>query len=296
MTVTRYEASFFSNGNRLAAEIHRPSVVENPLPAVLIAAPQAGVKEQTVRIYAEKIAAKGFVVLTFDHASFGASEGAPRFHENPYSKAEDCRNGVTYLRSLTYVNNEQIHGLGVCSGGGYLAHAVATDRRVKSLATVSAYFDHRGFYHNVIGREGLLDLLFKGNEARERYLATGQIDFLPHAPTEDSEEMPRLFREFYQYYMTERGAKGLYESKFLPWSYETLANFSALDIAANLTPTPLLMIVGTEADSAYESEQMFDAASQPKQLIRIEGANHIGLYDEGEYVDQAVEQIIEFFS
>ena len=56
------------------------------------------------------------------------------------------------------------------------------------------------------------------------------------------------------------------------------------------------MIVGTEADSAYESEQMFDAASQPKQLIRIEGANHIGLYDEDEYVDQAVEQIIEFFS
>ena len=82
MTVTRYEVSFFSNGNRLAAEIHHPSVVENPLPAVLIAAPQAGVKEQTVRIYAEKIAAKGFVVLTFDHASSGASEGAPRFHEN----------------------------------------------------------------------------------------------------------------------------------------------------------------------------------------------------------------------
>lgn len=293
MTIRKKSVYFISNGNRIAAELHQPKEIKHKCPAVIIAAPQAGVKEQTVQIYAEKLAKKGFIALTFDHSSFGASEGEPRFHENPFNKAEDCRNAITFLQTLHYV--DEIHGLGICSGGGYLAHAVASDRRVKSLATVSAYFDHRGFYHNIMGRDGILDLLTQTNKAREHYLTTGEINYLPHAPESDHLEMPRLFREFYEYYMTDRGAKGLYESKFLPWSYESLVNFSALDIADRLSPTPLLMIVGTEADSAYESEKMFDAANEPKKLARIEGSNHIGLYDVDEYVNQAIDMIIKFF-
>ncbi|MGD8112721.1 alpha/beta hydrolase [Vibrio sp. TRT 17S01] len=293
MTVLKTNVFFFSNGNRIAAELHQPKEIHDKRPAVIIAAPQAGVKEQTVQIYAQKLAEQGFVALTFDHATFGASEGEPRFHENPFNKAEDCRNAITFLAALDYV--KEIHALGVCSGGGYLAHTVATDRRVKSLATVSAYFDHRGFYHSIMGREGILELLALANKARERYLTTGKIDYLPHAPQSDDPEMPRLFREFYEYYMTDRGAKGLYESKFLPWSYESLVNFSALDIADQIAPTPLLMIVGAQADSAYESKQMFDAANEPKALTYIEGANHIGLYDVPEYVDQAVEKLVKFY-
>ncbi|HFQ5255215.1 TPA: alpha/beta hydrolase [Vibrio vulnificus] len=293
MTIVKKSVYFTSNGNRIAAEIHQPEQISGKCSAVIIAAPQAGVKEQTVQIYAEKLAHKGFVALTFDHSSFGASEGEPRFHENPFTKAEDCRNAITYLSTLDYV--DEIHGLGVCSGGGYLAHAVASDRRVKSLATVSAYFDHRGFYHNIMGRDGVLDLLTLANQAREQYLTTGKIDYLPHAPQADDPDMPRLFREFYQYYMTDRGANGLYESKFLPWSYETLVNFSALDIAEYLSPTPLLLIVGTEADSAYESEQMFEAANGPKELVRIEGSNHIGLYDVDMYVDQVIDKLVNFY-
>ncbi|NVH51645.1 alpha/beta hydrolase [Photobacterium damselae subsp. damselae] len=293
MTIIKKSVYFISNGSRISAELHQPKHIRNKCSAVVIAAPQAGVKEQTVQIYAEKLAKKGFVALTFDHSSFGASEGFPRFNENPFNKAEDCRNAVTFLRTLEYV--DEVHGLGICSGGGYLAHAVASDRRVKSLATVSAYFDHRGFYNEILGREGILALLAQVNEAREHYLMTGEINYLPHAPQYDLPDMPRLFREFYEYYMTDRGIKGLYESKFLPWSYENLVNFSALDIADKLSPTPLLMIVGTEADSAYESEKMFNKANEPKELIRIEGANHIGLYDVDKYVDQAVNQLVKFF-
>ncbi|CCN36669.1 putative Hydrolase of the alpha/beta superfamily [Vibrio nigripulchritudo SO65] len=296
MTYTKKETHFFSNGNRIAAHLFIPSNGASDFPAIVIAAPQAGVKEQTVDHYATRLAAKGFVTLTFDHTSFGASEGEPRFHENPYIKSEDISNAVTFLSLHDQVQNDNIYGLGVCSGGGYLSFCAATDRRIKAMATVSAYFDHRGFYHSVMGRDGVLDVLKIGNLARETYLHTGYVSYLPHAPENDSSDMPRLFREFYEYYMTPRGQKGQYESKFLPWSFASLVNFSALDIAERLSPTPLLMIVGSEADSAYESEQMLAATGGGAELVVIQGSNHIGLYDVAEYVDQAVDRIAQHFA
>ncbi|WP_104400821.1 alpha/beta hydrolase [Vibrio penaeicida] len=296
MTYTQQETFFYSNGSRIAANLFIPTKGCHPFPAIVIAAPQAGVKEQTVDHYATRLAAKGFVTLTFDHATFGASEGQPRFHENPYLKAEDISNAVTFLRLHHHVQPDRVYGLGVCSGGGYLSFAAATDRRIKSVVTVSAYFDHRGFYQTIMGREGVLEVLELGNKARETYQQTGEISYLPHAPESDSEDMPRLFREFYDYYMTSRGQKGRYESKFLPWSFASLANFSALDVAENLSPTPLLMIVGSEADSAYESEQMLRATAGAGKLEVIQGSNHIGLYDVAEYVDQAIDKIATHFT
>ncbi|HHC7313743.1 TPA: alpha/beta hydrolase [Vibrio cholerae] len=294
MSVYKQSTSFFSGPYRLAAHLYIPQQELGKLPAIVLVAPQAGVKEQTVANYAEKLAQKGFITLTFDHASFGASEGEPRFHENPYRKAEDISHAVTFLRMHPQVDADNIHGVGVCSGGGYLAYTAVTDRRIKSVSTVSAYFDHRGFYHSVMGREGVLTLLEQVNKAREDYLRTGMINYLPHAPEQDSEEMPALFREFYDYYMTPRGQKGLYQSRFLPWSYESLCRFSALDVAAQLTPTPLLMIVGSEAGSAYESKQMYQAAAEPKNLIQINHANHVDLYDVEQYVNSATNEIFHF--
>ncbi|MGF1907016.1 alpha/beta hydrolase [Aliivibrio salmonicida] len=294
MSYTKTSAYFYSQGNRVSANLFTPNR-EGKKPAILLVAPQAGVKEQTVDLYAKELAASGYVCMTFDHTSFGDSEGAPRFNENPFSKVEDIAEAVTYLQGNDHVDKAEIYGLGICSGGGYLAYAAATDRRIKAVATVSAFFDHRGFYHRVFGREGVLDLLKNVNEARGIYLKTGVINYLPHAPEEDSEDMSPLFREFYDYYMTPRGIKGKYESKFLPWSFEKLLQFSALDIASYLTPTPLLMMVGSEAGSAYESENMYAAASEPKELKVIQGANHVDLYDQSSYVSEAAVLIANHF-
>lgn len=73
-----------------------------------------------------------------------------------------------------------------------------------------------------------------------------------------------------------------------------MCRFSALDVAAQLTPTPLLMIVGSEAGSAYESKQMYQAAAEPKTLIQINHANHVDLYDVEQYVNSATNEIFQF--
>jgi uncharacterized protein len=63
-----------------------------------------------------------------------------------------------------------------------------------------------------------------------------------------------------------------------------------------ISPHPLLMIAGTEADTRYFSEMAIEKAKAPKELFLIDSATHIGLYDKKQYVDPAVEKLNGFFN
>lgn len=297
MITIKSKISFYSQENKLIGYLYQPdNIVDNEVRStILLVPPQAGVKEQTVDEYAQRLSAHGFICLTFDHATFGDSEGEPRFYENPYNKSEDISAAVTYLSTLDIVDKKSIFGLGICSGGGYLSHTAVTDRRISKVATVNAYFDHRGFYRSLFSQKNLDELLSSVNNARLQFVNGEAISYLPHAPENCTPDMPKLFQEFYEYYMTDRGIKGKYESKFLPWSYEKLLTFSALDNANFLAPTPLLMIIGELAGSKNESEQMYKEASEPKELFEIGGANHIDLYDKSIFVERAIDKLIAFY-
>jgi uncharacterized protein len=69
-------------------------------PALVVAHPFGGVKEQTAGIYASKMAGKGYVTLAFDASHQGESGGYPRDTENPAEKMEDIRCAIDYLTTL----------------------------------------------------------------------------------------------------------------------------------------------------------------------------------------------------
>ena len=85
-------------------------------PAIVVAHPGGGVKEQTAGLYARKLAEEGFVTIAFDAPYQGESTGEPRQLENPY----------------------RIGAMGICAGGGYTANAAINDCRIKAVGTVSA--------------------------------------------------------------------------------------------------------------------------------------------------------------
>ncbi|MDF1887322.1 dienelactone hydrolase family protein, partial [Staphylococcus aureus] len=94
-------------------------------------------KEQTAGMYAEKLAEFGYVTVVYDASHQGESEGPPRYLEDPFARTEDVRASVDYLTTLDFVDNDRIGALGVCAGGGYTVSAARTERRIKTLATVS---------------------------------------------------------------------------------------------------------------------------------------------------------------
>ena len=57
-------------------------------PALIVGAPYGGVKEQGPCVYANELAQRGFVVLTFDQVFMGESGGEPRHVSSPGLFAE----------------------------------------------------------------------------------------------------------------------------------------------------------------------------------------------------------------
>ena len=74
---TRTDVRIPTNGLQLAGHLYLPTT-EGPVPAVVVGHPTTGVKEQSPALYAERLVAEGFGVLTFDAAFQGESEGMPR--------------------------------------------------------------------------------------------------------------------------------------------------------------------------------------------------------------------------
>ena len=127
------EVSFTSDGIKLAGHLRVPEH-PGPHPAVVLTGPLSGVKEQVTGLYAEKIAAAGYVTLSFDHRNFGASGGTARQHEDATGKLHDLRDAVTFLTAQPEVDAAQIGCCGICLGGGYALRFAAFDPRIRAVA------------------------------------------------------------------------------------------------------------------------------------------------------------------
>jgi fermentation-respiration switch protein FrsA (DUF1100 family) len=56
------------------------------------------------------------------------------------------------------------------------------------------------------------------------------------------------------------------------------------------------MIVGSKADTLYFSREAVEKAKQPKELFVVEGATHFDMYDQPQFVSQAVAKLTGFYA
>lgn len=82
-------------------------------PAIVIGAPYGGVKEQGACVYANQLAQRGFIVLTFDPCYMGESAGEPRRVSSPDMFSENFSAGVDFLGLLPYADRNKIGALGI---------------------------------------------------------------------------------------------------------------------------------------------------------------------------------------
>ena len=126
----------------LAGGLYYPKDIDQqqPLPALSVGAPYEGGKEQGPAVYANELAQRGFVVLTFDQAHMGDSAGEPRRVSSPGPFAELFSAAVDYLGiQVPFVDREKIGVIGICGSGGFSLAAAAVDTRIKAVATASMY-------------------------------------------------------------------------------------------------------------------------------------------------------------
>jgi len=299
---------FNSQGSQLAGLLFVPDNFDasKQYPTVIFSGPFNQVKEQMGAVYGKKFAALGYVFLSFDHLGYGDSEGRVRDYENAFIKMESIRDGISYLGSLPFVS--KIYGLGGCASGGYIPLVAVTDKRMAAIATVSGMMDNKGFYFGSMTREQLMTLFEMANAARQRAYETGDVEYYDALGFTDLAEEERANNEGYDYYMTPRAGKESYPnySHLAPaFLMENAPLTSATDYAPYLY-TPYLGIYG-ELALPKEGEQatplhtgvltvnFFNAASEPKELLEVDGASHVSLYDIDKDVDRAVVRMVEFF-
>ena len=176
-------------------------------PAIVVAHPGGGVKEQTAGLYARKLAEKGFVTIAFDASYQGESTGEPRQLENPYIRTEDISAVIDYLTTLPYVDRERIGAMGICAGGGYTANAAINDRRIKAVGTVSAVnigSMFRNGWDNYIRSADAIADLENGSKARSAEAGGAETVTVPLAPLRKEDAPNEELEEAWEYYHTPR--------------------------------------------------------------------------------------------
>lgn len=110
-SVTRKPVIFKNRyGMDVAGELyHAKEIALTPKsPALIVGALYGGVKEQGPCVYANELARRGFVVLTFDQSFMGESGGEPRHVSSPDIFTENFSAGVDFLGLQPFVDREQI--------------------------------------------------------------------------------------------------------------------------------------------------------------------------------------------
>lgn len=270
-------------------------------PAIVFTHPGGGVKEQVASLYCWNLAQKGYVTLAFDASYQGESEGTPRHLEDPTARVDDIRAAIDYLTTLPYVDNERIGAMGVCAGGGYTMSAVQTDIRIKAAAGVCAWNVGTWIRDGLPfqGKNAAMPAALKAAAAARTAEANGgepqYVGYVPNSPAEFTETTPTIMKEASDYYMTERCQYPTAVNKMAVQSLDRLAAFDAFQFLDTVSPRPILLIVGSLADTIFFSKEAYEIAKEPKELFVVEGATHVDLYDKPQYVDQAVAKLAEFF-
>lgn len=271
-------------GIDIVADMYSPMTAsaDAPSAALVVGHPYGGVKEQTAGLYAQTMAGRGFITLAFDASFGGESGGQPRRISSPEIFAEDFSAAVDFLGIQPDVDRNRIGVIGVCGSGGFALAAAAVDPRIRALATISMY-DIGGMVREGFGKsqtkEEYRALIEAVGQERWTEAAGGKMVMAGGAPTEVTNNMPRIFREFHDYYHTPRGQHPRAPTSFSMTSNATMSSARPFETLYLISPRPLLFVVGSEAESRYFSEDAYKMASEPKELHVVPEATHVDLYD-----------------
>jgi fermentation-respiration switch protein FrsA (DUF1100 family) len=207
---------------------------------------------------------------------------APDIYAEAFSAAVD------FLGTRTFINRERIGAIGICGSGGFVISAAKIDPRIKAIATASMYdmggANRSGLRHSqsVEQRKQAIALA-----AEQRYVefTGGKVEYTGGTVHELTPDTNPVQREFFDFYRTPRGEVTPQGSSPALTTHPTLTsnmkfmNFYPFNDIETISPRPLLFITGSEAHSREFSEEAYQLAAEPKELLVVPGAGHVDLYD-----------------
>lgn len=300
--VNIHPVTYKLNGIDIAANVYTPAGYDasKKYPAVVVAHPNGGIKEQTAGLYAQRLAEAGYITIAADAAYQGGSGGKPRHTDKPQFRTEDIHGMADFITQYKGVDTNRLGVLGICGGGGYTLKAAQSDKRFKAVATLSMFNSgevrRNGFMNSQLNN--VQERIKQAADARAQEAAGGKIRYSGVASITDEEiakTSTDLYREGYEYYYRTHAHPN---STFL-YTTSSLMDLMTWDATnqIELINQPLLMIAGSKADTKYMTDEAFSKAinAKSKELFLINGATHIQTYWKPDYVSQILEKLINFY-
>ena len=283
-------------GITLAADMYVPKDVSGKLPALAVSGPFGAVKEQSSGLYAQIMAERGYLTIAFDASFTGESGGEPRYVASPDINTEDFQAAVDFLSVQDNADSEKIGIIGICGWGGMALNAAAIDTRIKATL-VSTMYDiarvtAKGYFDSADSEDARYSAKLNFNKQRTEdfkngsYIRGGGVaDILPA-------DAPYLVKDYHTYYKTERGYHVRSLNSNEGWNVTGTMSFINQPILqySNEIRSAVLIMHGDKAHSyyfgkdAYENMIKDSKYAENKELLTIEGANHIDLYDNLEVI------------
>lgn len=298
-----HPVSYKLNGLDIVANVYTPAdySADEKYPAIVVAHPNGGVKEQVAGLYAQRLADEGYITITADAAYQGGSGGQPRSVDKPQYRTEDVHGMADFITRYPGVDVARVGLLGICGGGGYSLAAAKVDKRFKSIATLSMFNSGRvrrnGFADSQL--RTIQERLQQVSQARAQEAAGGEILYSGDANLTDEQiaKLPfEMYRQGYEYYWKTHAHPNS-TFKYTTSSLLDLMRWDATE-QMELISQPLLMMAGSKADSLYMTKDALPKATgtNDKELFEIEGATHIETYWVPKYVDVAMGKLAQFFA
>lgn len=278
-------------GITLAADMYTPKGVKGKLPALAVAGPFGGVKEQASGLYAQTMAERGFVTLAFDPSFTGESGGTPRYVASSDISTEDFSAAVDFLSTQDNVDPDRVGLIGICGFGGFALNAAANDTRIKATVASTMYDMSRVTANGYFDYEKDADTLQKERMATRKALSdqrtvdykNGYYKRAGGVPDNLPADAPWFVKDYYNYYKTTRGYHPRSLNSNGGWNVTSAMGLISDPILQNLgeVQSAVLVIHGEKAHSRYFSEDAFKRLKgDNKELLIVPGATHTDLYDQ----------------
>jgi pimeloyl-ACP methyl ester carboxylesterase len=282
------EIQIFSHGALLAARIHRNVAnLFEVQPGLVASGSWLTVKEQMADLYAARLAALGYTVLTFDFAGFGASAGAGRQIEIPQRKIDDIVAASRFLSSLSCVWGKAVGYVAICASAMYAAAAVERGAPIASLSCIAGWLHDTaslaGFYG---GETGIALRLDRAGAAVGR-VAEGKPDSI--VPAYDvGNDRAGMFIELDYYANPARGRIRAWRNEMSEQTWAHWLTFDGMSAAARLT-APTLFVHGDECALPENVKRVYEQIPAEKRLV-WQGGFQADFYDRPDLVEIAVNE------
>jgi dipeptidyl aminopeptidase/acylaminoacyl peptidase len=266
--------SFFSGGQRLAGDLYRPDEGGSEArPGIVLCCGYTGVKNLYLDEMARRLAAGGFVALTFDYKGWGQSDG-PKLRLAPFSRVEDTQAALTFLANQPGVDRARLGLYGISYGGSTAVFAAAIDPRVKAVVSVTGVGNGARWMRSVRHPWEFRELVARAHQDRARQVETGQSELV------DRSEVLMLDPASAQISARARADRpGAAMTVPLEMVHETLG-FNPDWVVDRIAPRAALFITSDrdELVPPEESEALYARAGEPRRLVVLRGYSHYEVF------------------